>query len=122
LINSITGCLTSVSSPEVKMTVGGLFGEKSWIQIIGMLLIDLTSRAPAARSATSSLEVRRYAFNAARDRVIPAKLMSGVGSICALVPIAEKRVTWDLSIAWQRGKIYSPLRTLLDSLQLKARS
>ena len=54
LLNSIT-----------KMTVRGLFGEKSCIQAIGMLLIDSTSRAPTAISATISLDVRP--FNAARD-------------------------------------------------------
>src|SRR5258708_40058617 len=37
LINSITSCLASVSSPDVKITVRGLFGEKSSIQSIGML-------------------------------------------------------------------------------------
>ena len=50
LINSITNCLASVSSPDVKMTVRGLFGEKSCIQSIGMLLIDFTSLAPTAIS------------------------------------------------------------------------
>jgi DNA-binding transcriptional LysR family regulator len=39
-----------------------------------------------------------------------------------LVPIAEKRATWDLFIAWQRGKMSNPLRALLDSFQLKAKS
>ena len=58
LTNSITSCLASVSSPDVKMTVRGLFGEKSCIQAIGMLLIDFTSRAPTAISATISLDVR----------------------------------------------------------------
>jgi len=48
LINSITSCLASLSSPDVKMTERGLFGEKSRIQAIGMLLIDFTSRPPAA--------------------------------------------------------------------------
>jgi hypothetical protein len=41
----------------------GLLGEKSCIQAIGMLLVDLTSRAPTAISATISLDVRP--FNAA---------------------------------------------------------
>ena len=45
LINSITLCLASASSPDVKMTVRGLVGEKSRIHSIGMLLIDFTSRA-----------------------------------------------------------------------------
>src|SRR5580700_11500351 len=64
LINSITNCLASASSPDVKMTVRGLFGEKSCSQAIGMLLIDFTSRAPTAISATISLDVRPVDFNA----------------------------------------------------------
>jgi hypothetical protein len=31
-----------------------------------------------------------------------------------MVPIAEKRATWDLFIAWQRGRMSNPLRALLD--------
>ena len=78
LINSITLCLASASSPDVKMTVRGLAGEKSCIHSIGMLLIDFTSRAPAAISATISLEVRP--FNAARERAMPAKAEVGFGA------------------------------------------
>src|SRR6202021_2305179 len=79
LINSITSRLASASSPDVKMTVRGLFGEKSCIQAIGMLLIDFTSRAPTAISATISLEVRPVNLKAARDLVTPARLISGLG-------------------------------------------
>jgi LysR family transcriptional regulator, benzoate and cis,cis-muconate-responsive activator of ben and cat genes len=39
-----------------------------------------------------------------------------------MVPIAEKLATWDLSIAWQRGRMSDPLRALLDSFQLNAKS
>jgi molybdate transport repressor ModE-like protein len=39
-----------------------------------------------------------------------------------MVPIAEKQATWDLSIVWQRGRMSYPLRALLDSFQLKAKS
>jgi DNA-binding transcriptional LysR family regulator len=39
-----------------------------------------------------------------------------------MVPIAEKQATWDLSIVWQRGRMSNPLRALLDSFQLKAKS
>ena len=53
------------------MTVRGLSGEKSCIQAIGMLLIDLTSLAPTAISATISLDVRP--FSAARDLVTPGQ-------------------------------------------------
>jgi hypothetical protein len=88
LINSITSCLASLSSPDVKITVRGLLGEKSCIQAIGMLLIDLTRRAPTAISATISLDVRP--FNAARDLVTPARLMSG-GSRCAFVASIRMR-------------------------------
>src|ERR1700727_826608 len=65
LVNSSNIRLASLSAPDVKMTVRGLFGEKSCIQSIGMLLIDFTIRAPTAISATISLDVRP--FNAARD-------------------------------------------------------
>ena len=71
------------------MTVWGLFGEKSWIQAIGMLLMDFTSRAPTAISATISLDVRL--FNAARDLVTPARLMWDFASMCAFVASIRTR-------------------------------
>jgi DNA-binding transcriptional LysR family regulator len=38
-----------------------------------------------------------------------------------LVPIADAGATWDLFVVWQqRGKIASPLRTLLSELNLKS--
>jgi molybdate transport repressor ModE-like protein len=36
-----------------------------------------------------------------------------------MVPIADAGATWDLFVIWQRGKIASPLRTLLSELNLK---
>ena len=36
-----------------------------------------------------------------------------------MVPIADAGATWDLFIVWQRGKVSSPLRTLLSELNLK---
>ena len=90
LINSING-LASASSPDVKMTVRGLFGEKSCIQAIGMLLIDFTSRAPTAISATSSLDV--CPFNTARDLVTPARRCRSLGSICALAASMQNSAT-----------------------------
>ena len=59
------------------MTVLGLSVPKSSIHAIGMLLIDLTTRAPGAHVDTSSLEVWPVFANAARDRVTPSGLMSG---------------------------------------------
>ena len=63
--------------------------EKSWIQAIGMLLMDFTSRALTAISATISLGVRP--FSAARDLVTPARLMSGFASMCAFVASIRTR-------------------------------
>jgi DNA-binding transcriptional LysR family regulator len=37
-----------------------------------------------------------------------------------LVPIADAGATWDLFLVWQRGKIASPLRTLLSELSLRS--
>jgi DNA-binding transcriptional LysR family regulator len=37
-----------------------------------------------------------------------------------LVPIADASATWDLFIVWQRGKVASPLRTLLGELNRKS--
>src|ERR1700736_5437380 len=37
-----------------------------------------------------------------------------------MVPIADAGATWDLFVVWQRGKIASPLRTLLSELDLKS--
>jgi len=76
LTRAITSRFASVSSPDVKNTVRGLFGEKSCIQIIGMLQRDFTSLAPTAISATISLDVRP--FNAARDLVTPFRLIAGL--------------------------------------------
>lgn len=37
-----------------------------------------------------------------------------------MVPIADAGATWDLFVVWQRGKVASPLRTLLNELNLKS--
>ena len=37
-----------------------------------------------------------------------------------IVPIADAGATWDLFVIWQRGKVASPLRTLLNELNLKS--
>ena len=68
----------------------GFCFEKSCIHAMGMLLIDFTSRAPGAISATISLDVRP--LSAARDRVTPARLMSGLASTWALVVDAPLRL------------------------------
>src|ERR1700735_522008 len=82
-IRPITVFLASLSSPDVKITVFGLCDEKSCIQAMGILLIDFTSLAPTANSATISLEVRP--FKAAIDLFTPSGLISGFASMWALV-------------------------------------
>jgi hypothetical protein len=90
LTNSITSGLASVSSPDVKMTVRGLFGEKSCIQAIGMLLIDLTSRAPTgstrprprrpSHEIAFSARLRGTSFKSALPgRQIGSRTWSGAG-------------------------------------------
>lgn len=39
-----------------------------------------------------------------------------------MVPIADKEAIWDLFVVWQRGKTSSPVRAVLDSLQLKPKA
>jgi len=39
-----------------------------------------------------------------------------------IVPIADKSATWDVFVAWQRGKTTAPVRALLGALDLKPRS
>jgi DNA-binding transcriptional LysR family regulator len=37
----------------------------------------------------------------------------------AIVPIADRDATWDVFVAWQRGKTAAPLRVLLDAFSIK---
>jgi len=84
------------------------------IHSIGKVLIDLTSRAPSAFSATISLDVRP--FNAARDLVTPARLVSGLGSICALV--ASIRISAAPIDTFQRLRHLDPICSENDDLTL----
>jgi hypothetical protein len=36
-----------------------------------------------------------------------------------IVPIADKDATWDVFVAWQRGKAAAPVRALIDALGFK---
>jgi hypothetical protein len=36
--------------------------------------------------------------------------------------IADKGATWDVFVAWQRGKVAAPVRALIDALDLKSQS
>ena len=37
-----------------------------------------------------------------------------------IVPIADQGATWDVFVAWQRGKTAAPVRALIDALDLKS--
>jgi hypothetical protein len=39
-----------------------------------------------------------------------------------MVSIADKGATWDVLVAWQRGKTAAPIRALIDALGLKSRT
>ena len=39
-----------------------------------------------------------------------------------IVPIADQGATWDVFVAWQRGKTGAPVRALVDALDFKSRS
>jgi hypothetical protein len=39
-----------------------------------------------------------------------------------MIPIAQKKATWDLFVVWQRGKTADPLRSLLECLQSKPKA
>jgi len=36
-----------------------------------------------------------------------------------IVPIADKGATWEVFVAWQRGKTATAVRALIDALDLK---
>jgi hypothetical protein len=40
----------------------------------------------------------------------------------AIVPITDEGATWDLFVAWQRGKTAAPVRVLIDALGRKSRT
>lgn len=46
----------------------------------------------------------------------PEYTRKAAGSGVVFVPLRDKNVTWDLYVAWQRGKISSPIRVILDAL------
>jgi len=39
-----------------------------------------------------------------------------------IVPITDEGATWDLFVAWQRGKTAVPVRVLIDALGRKSRT
>jgi DNA-binding transcriptional LysR family regulator len=70
--------------------------------------------------ATSLVESLALAANEEAISIQPAFISHLNVPNVVMVPIADAGATWDLFIVWQRGKIASPLRTLLSELNLKS--
>jgi DNA-binding transcriptional LysR family regulator len=66
----------------------------------------------------SLVESLSLAANEEAISIQPAFISHLNVSNVVLVPIADAGATWDLFVVWQRGKITSPLRTLLSELDL----
>jgi hypothetical protein len=72
-------------------------------------------------SATGLVESLALAANEDAISIQPAFISHLNVPNAVLVPIADAGATWDLFVVWQRGKVASPLRTLLSELNLKSR-
>ena len=70
--------------------------------------------------ATSLVESLALAANEEAISIQPAFISHLNVPNVVMVPIADAGATWDLFVVWQRGKIASPLRTLLSELNLKS--
>jgi molybdate transport repressor ModE-like protein len=70
---------------------------------------------------TSLVESLAVAANEEAISIQPAFISHLNVPYVVMVPIADAGATWDLFVVWQRGKIASPLRTLLSELNLKSR-
>ena len=66
------------------------------------------------------VEILAMAANEEAISIQPAFISHLIVPNVVLIPIADAGATWDLFIVWQRGKIASPLRTLLKELNLKS--
>jgi DNA-binding transcriptional LysR family regulator len=70
--------------------------------------------------ATGLVESLALAANEEAISIQPAFISHLNFPNVVMVPIADAGATWDLFVVWQRGKIASPLRTLLSELNLKS--
>lgn len=71
-------------------------------------------------AATSLVESLALTANEDAISIQPAFISHLKVPNVVLVPVADANATWDLFIVWQRGKVASPLRTLLSELNLKS--
>ena len=77
-------------------------------------------RLASIGKATSLVESLALAANEEAISIQPAFISHLNVPNVAMVPITDVGATWDLFVVWQRGKIASPLRTLLKELNLKS--
>ena len=75
-------------------------------------------RFAAMRHFTSLAEGLSLAANEDEVSLYPLSI-SRIPNV-VMVSIADTGATWDLFVAWQRGKTSGPLRALLDALTLKS--
>jgi DNA-binding transcriptional LysR family regulator len=66
--------------------------------------------------ATGLVESLALAANEDAISIQPAFISHLNVPNAVMVPIADAGATWDLFVVWQRGKVASPLRTLLSEL------
>ena len=77
-------------------------------------------RFAAMRNFTSLAEGLSLSANEDEISLYPISISHLRIPNVAMVPIADTGATWDLFVAWQRGKTSGPLRALLDALTLKS--
>ena len=70
--------------------------------------------------ATGLVESLALAANEDAISIQPAFISHLNVPNAVMVPIADAGATWDLFVVWQRGKVASPLRTLLSELNPKS--
>jgi DNA-binding transcriptional LysR family regulator len=70
--------------------------------------------------ATDLVESLALAANEEAISIQPAFISHLNVPNVVMLPVADAGATWDLFVVWQRGKIASPLRTLLSELNLKS--
>ena len=92
-------------------------------QAIDEGLRDWADAAEATREVLAAalvhlLPVLREHLAAEEELVVP--LMEQYITAAEWNEIVEKEATWDVFVAWQRGKTAGPLRTLLDALIAKS--
>ena len=98
------------SAPGYNQRVSQLFVQFGRFRPRFAAMRNFTSLAEGLSLSANEDEISLYPISISHLR-IPNVVM---------VPIADTGATWDLFVAWQRGKPSGPLRALLDALTLKS--